>query len=116
MFTNDLVDRLAFSKFGMACGSVTCDVPSATPSDDPEYADVFAAHADPSKGISAEYLSKIWRIDMQTAKRTLNATSQRCKRALQGTILRMTGCSDIRGSRSTSLWTHSLRLRSQASL
>ena len=87
-FANDLMDRLAFSKFGMACGSVTCDVPSATPSDDPDYADVFAAHAEPSKGVSAEYLSKIWRIDMQTAKRTLDATSQRCKRAEDPTLAR----------------------------
>jgi hypothetical protein len=41
---------------------------------------VSAAHAGKPKGIDAEHLSKIWRIDLKTAKRTLNITSQNSKR------------------------------------
>ena len=39
-----------------------------------------AAHAEPPKGISAQSLSKIWRIDLDTAKKTLDVTTQKCKR------------------------------------
>ena len=40
-----------------------------------------AAHAEPPKGVSAQYLSKIWKIDLDSAKKTLNVTTQKCKRA-----------------------------------
>jgi uncharacterized protein (DUF342 family) len=40
---------------------------------------VSAAHAGKPKGIDAEHLSKIWRIDLKTAKRTLDITSQNSK-------------------------------------
>ena len=33
------------------------------------------------KGVNAEKLSKIWRIDLQTAKRTLDVTSQNCSKS-----------------------------------
>ena len=41
---------------------------------------VSAMHADKAKGVNAEHLSKVWRIDVESAKRTLNITSQRCVR------------------------------------
>jgi hypothetical protein len=34
-----------------------------------------------TRGVSAEHLSKVWRIDMPTATRTLDVMSQRCVRA-----------------------------------
>ena len=47
--------------------------------DDEDALDAFmssAAHAGKPKGISAEQLSKVWRIDLATAERTLEVTSQ----------------------------------------
>ena len=37
---------------------------------------VSAAHVSPRKDVDAEHLSKIWRIDVETAKRTLDVTTQ----------------------------------------
>ncbi|MFN9915170.1 MAG: hypothetical protein ACK53L_21455, partial [Pirellulaceae bacterium] len=36
-----------------------------------------AAHASPSRGgVTSEHLSKVWRIDLETAERTMEITSQ----------------------------------------
>jgi len=57
---------------------------------------VSTAHAERPKGVSAEQLSKVWRIDLETAKRTLEVTTQRCQRSEDqtslGTTPRMTVC------------------------
>jgi hypothetical protein len=45
-----------------------------------------ATHADKSKGIDAAHLSKIWSIDLTTAKRTLDVTSQGNKRVDNPTL------------------------------
>ena len=37
-------------------------------------------HAETPKCVSSEHLSKIWRMYYETAKRTLDVTSQRCHR------------------------------------
>ena len=39
-----------------------------------------AAHARPTKTISPEHLSKVWKIDLRTAKNTLGVTSQHSPR------------------------------------
>jgi hypothetical protein len=39
-----------------------------------------ATHAEKPKGVSAEDLSKVWKIDVETARKTLNVTSQNCNR------------------------------------
>ena len=41
--------------------------------------EVSAAHAEPTKGVSAKQLSKLWKIDLESAERTLKITSQRRK-------------------------------------
>ena len=39
---------------------------------------VSAAHTEPPSGsVSASHLSKVWRIDLETAERTLQVTTQR---------------------------------------
>ena len=51
--------------------------------EDEEQLDAFmasAAHGGKPKGISPETLSKVWRIDLETAKKTINVTSQNCNR------------------------------------
>ena len=45
-----------------------------------QYFTCSSAHAGKPKGISPEKLSKVWRIDLETAKRTLKVTTQRCSR------------------------------------
>jgi hypothetical protein len=40
---------------------------------------VSAAHARPRMDVDAEHLSKIWRIDLESAQRTLEVTTQRRK-------------------------------------
>jgi hypothetical protein len=39
-----------------------------------------AAHAKPRRNTTAEHLSKVWRIDLETARKTLDITSQNCGR------------------------------------
>jgi hypothetical protein len=38
-----------------------------------------ATHAGKTKGVDATHLSKMWRIDLQTAESTLEVTSQNSK-------------------------------------
>ena len=42
-----------------------------------------ATEASKLKGVDAETLSKIWRIDLETAKKTIDITSQRCVRQME---------------------------------
>jgi hypothetical protein len=73
---------------------------------------VSAAHAGNPKGVDPSHLSKIWKIDLKTAERTLEVVS----RAASGpttpsypeTTVRMIGCFDTSGSMSISSWIHSL--------
>jgi hypothetical protein len=39
-----------------------------------------AVHAKPRRNTTAEHLSKVWRIDLETARKTLDITSQNCGR------------------------------------
>jgi hypothetical protein len=47
-----------------------------------------AAHARPRRTVDAEHLSKIWKIDLETAKRTLNVTSQNATRTPDASLSR----------------------------
>ena len=73
---------------------------------------IGATHDESHKGVSAEILSKIWKIDLNTAERTLDVTIQRLHRSIDPSlsrILQMTACyvtnAYIRGS----LWIPSLQ-------
>ena len=50
----------------------------------------FASSAIAGKptGVTPEHLSKVWRIDLDTAKRTLDVTSQRKSHTVTGNLLR----------------------------
>ena len=77
-FNKDLIqqaitDRGAKSKVSMECGDVFLD----------EFEDkqdqIFkasATHAEPHRGVADELLSKVWRISLDEAKQTLQATPQ----------------------------------------
>ena len=76
-FAQSLNEKVASSKFAMSVGSVSCDPDYIIGSDD---VNISAMHADKPKGVSAEVLSKVFRIDLDTAKRTIQLNTQRCKR------------------------------------
>ena len=83
-FAECIQERAAIGKFQMSIGSVSATKPSDEYDllmDNPqsgsiELAEIKAAHANISKGVTAKDLSKIWRIDVETVKRTLQVTSQ----------------------------------------
>ena len=89
LFCDLLDDNISLSKFSTSVGSTTVK------QQDPEsemniwdqcesvglgsgHMDAFASasHAENPKGVDAELLQKIWRIDSDTAKRTINTTTQ----------------------------------------
>ena len=47
-----------------------------------------AAHARPRRSVDPEHLSKIWRIDLETAKKTLDVTSQNVARSSDPSLSR----------------------------
>ena len=47
-----------------------------------------AAHGSPRKNISAHQISKVWKIDRDSAKRKLGVTSQHCKRKVNPDLSR----------------------------
>jgi hypothetical protein len=49
---------------------------------------VSAAHAGRTKGVKAEHLAKTWRIDLETAQKTLDITSQKSTRTDNPTLSR----------------------------
>jgi hypothetical protein len=55
---------------------------------------VSAAHASRPTGITAEQLSKTWRIDLDAAERTIGITSQHSRRADNPTLSRNYGTND----------------------
>jgi hypothetical protein len=77
-FAQDLTDRCTFSKIATSIGSM---------SSDPSYV-IGAVHSNQPKGVDAEQLAKIFRIDLSTAKNTLNVTTQRVKRSADPSLSR----------------------------
>lgn len=71
MFAENLVERVALSKFQKSVQSK-----------------VAAISMQQVKGVSPEELSRVFRIDLQTAKRTIKNTSQRLKRSKNLTLHR----------------------------
>ena len=111
LFCDLLDDNIALSKFATAVGSTTAkyqDPDSVIDFwDDPEpnvehisegsaLMDVFASatHAEKPKGVNAELLQKIWRIDEKTAKRTIDATTQLNRQDLNSKLSRNFGTND----------------------
>ena len=97
MFISDaLEERATIGRFAMSIGSTNIcfedylfDTMSEN-KDEPvclgelyldSYFTASATHAEAPKNISAEQFSKIWRIDLNQAKKTLDGTTQKCKRA-----------------------------------
>ena len=55
---------------------------------DPDSFFASDTHAEAPKGISADQLSKFWKIDLDSSKRNPDVTTQRCKRSDDPTLSR----------------------------
>ena len=83
-----LQDRATCGKFAMSIGSTDVhednylfndsNIPDTSENSDKILDEIMisATHAMPPKGVTAQDLSKVWRIDLATAKRTLQVTTQ----------------------------------------
>merc|ERR1711983_656420 len=56
--------------------------------------EAFATHAETPKGVTAEHLSKVWRISHEDAARTLEVTSQLNKRSIDASLSRRFSTND----------------------
>ena len=70
MFADALNERVSYSKFAMSIGSTLSE---------PRYV-IGATHQARAKGITPSKLARVFRIDIPTAKRTLEVTSQHVRR------------------------------------
>ena len=68
-----VTERGARSKVAMESGNIFLD--RFKDEDDPIFI-TSAAHAEPQRGVTAELLSKVWRISLDEAKQTLEVTNQ----------------------------------------
>ena len=95
-FAECINERAGIGKFQMSIGSTTayvnhdddelfCDEPIVGRM---TLADVDAAHANPPKGVTAKDLAKVWRIDVETARKTLQNTTQLKKQDGNNTLSR----------------------------
>ena len=87
-------ERLEFSKIAMAMGSTTIDNSSCELFEATVTAEVDATTAGKAKGITADALSKIWRIDHKTAEQTIAATSQLNRQSDSTSLTRNFGTND----------------------
>ena len=98
---SNLNDRIAQSKFSEAMGSTIADENGCDLFDAVQQAvasafsaSVGAAHVTTPKGVSAETLQKVFRIDLATAKRTLKVTTQLNSRNPHSSLSRGFGTND----------------------
>ena len=68
--------------------------------------ELSAAHADTPKGVTAEHLSKFWRISDEAAQQTLDVTTQLNKQYVNASLSRRFGTNDqmLRYKRISSLF------------
>jgi hypothetical protein len=97
----------------------TMDEPLGADIDLDEYM-VSAARVTKNWSVQAEHLSKIWRIDLETAEKTLEITSQNCNRKQASELSRnymqpTKKCYAIRELKNSSLWILSMLLVKQGS-
>ena len=87
-------DRLIFSKFATAMGSTTINDDGCELFEAMSDAAIGSTTVGKRKGVTAEHLSKIWRIDHKMAERTLDQTTQLNRRGSDSTLARHFGTND----------------------
>ena len=95
LFPTAVEEHLRDSKFAMAAGSTTTGNPQ-DPDSNEVFIDIEAAVADGkvSGGVSKEHLAKVWRINEEEARRTLQVTSQLNKQDASSSLSRDFGTND----------------------
>ena len=94
-FAQSMSNRAAQSKFGMSVGSTTTCIgltDAGALFEDPTIVEVSEVHAEQPKGVKPVDLSKVWLINVETARRTLDITSQLKQHIYLATSLRTIGC------------------------
>ena len=82
--------RLAQSKIAMEAGSINVE---AVPEDDGIF-ELSATQADTARGVTAEHLSRVWRVPLDDAKKTLEVTSQLSHQSTDASLSRRFGTND----------------------
>jgi len=97
-FAQAVGDRAAQSKFAMSIGSASVGVPTEDDLfiDDPTIIemDIAAANAGKSKGVNPVDLAKVWRIDVEAARRSIAVTTQLKQQDADGSLSRNFSTSD----------------------
>jgi len=62
--------------------------------EDVDLFEAFATHAETPKGVTAEHLSKVWRISHEEASRTLDVTSQHNRQSIDSSLSRRFSSND----------------------
>ena len=78
-FAQSLSNRAPQSKFGMSVGSTTTHIGLTDVGalfEYPTIVEVSSVHVEQPKGVKPVDLAKVWRIDVETARRTLEITTQ----------------------------------------
>ena len=88
-------EHLMQSKFGMAAGSTVASVLEQDQENDLFIdAEVDSARAMPGKGVSKEHLAKVWRLNEDEARRTLEVTTQLNQQDAESTLSRQFSTND----------------------
>ena len=95
----DVRERNARARMMMAAGSTTvnadgCELFQSEIDDASKFANIGATSASKPRGITAETLAKIWRIDYETAAKTLKVTTQYNHQGGNDTLSRHFGTND----------------------
>jgi len=92
-FAQAVGDRAAQSKFAMSIGSASVGVPTEDDLfiDDPTIIemDIAAVNAGKPKGVNPVDLAKVWRIDVEAARRSIEVTTQLKQQDADGFCLRI---------------------------
>ena len=99
-----VTERTAKSKIAMKSGNITLE--GFKDNEDDSIFELAAAHAETPKGVTAEHLSKVWRISDEVAQRTLEVTTQLNKQDVNASLSRRYGTNDrmLRYKRISSLF------------
>ena len=79
-----VTERTAKSKIAMVSGNITFE--GFKDNENDSIFELAAAHAETPNGVTAKYLSKVWRISDKVAHRTLEVTTQLNKQDVNGSL------------------------------
>ena len=87
-----VTERTAKYKIAMEYGNITLE--GFNNDEDDSIFELSEAHADTPKGVTAEHLSKVWRISDEAAQQTLEVTTKLNKQDVNASLSRRFGTND----------------------